>query len=268
MFVKLGCFVAVLLLLSSTSCKSSNREQEEKKAVEQLSSDDWKVREKGVHVLIDVEAKDGGLDKNAQKKLLDLLGKESQTYKGQEVKLQAEGRSVNQISDELDEKYPPQTYGVYIKALANLAASKNVENSLPAIFKLIVDTNYNVSPAVLTLYGTKYLDFFIDKATKGIDREREIAVSVLAIWVNPLEESDEIDIKSIPTLSAPELKKAQGAFLKAISDPDYNVRYIVLSSLGGLIDRPEVRQIVEDIAKRDSEQYIRRKAEHVLKGNK
>lgn len=268
MHIKLQCIIAAILLLNCISCGPSPNQLKEKEAIEQLSSEDWEIRKKGLFTLSDADVKDHKTSREAQKKLLDVIEKEAQMYKGTDEKLQKEGKSVDEAFDELHKKYPPQTYGDYIKALALILASENVENSMPTIFKLIVDTNYNISPTILALYGSKCLNFFVEKATNGTGRERETALSVLAIWISPSDESDEVDVKSIPTLSENDLKIAENVFIKAINDSDYNVRYLVLSSLGSLIDRPEVHMTVEKVSKSDSEQFIRRKAVEILKTDK
>lgn len=268
MLIKLQYIISVVLILNCISCNPSPNKLKQKEAVEQLSSENWESREKGVFALSNIEVKDQKINKETQKKLVDVIEMEAQMYKDYEKKLRQGGKSAGEISDEMYKKYPPQTYGDYIKAVTLFSASKNIENSLPAIFKLIVDTDYNISPAILTLYGSKYLDFFIEKTTNGTDREREIAVCVLAIWISPSGESDELDIKSIPKLSEGDLKKAEGIFLKAINDRNYNVRYVVLSSLGNLINKPDVRKTVEEISKTDSEQFIRQKAMDLLKSMK
>ena len=267
MLIKLQCIITVILLLNCISCSPSPNELKEKEAIERLSSENWESRERGVFALSDIKVEDRNVDKETQKELVDVIEKEAQMYKNYENKLQQEGKTSGEISDEMYKRYPPQTYGDYIKALTLLSASENIENSLPIIFKLIVDTDYNISPGILTLYGPKHLDYIIEKANNGTDREREIAICVLAIWISPFEESDELDIKSIPKLSEEDLKKAENVFLKAIYDPDYNVRYVVLSSLGDLIDRPDIHKAVEELVKFDSEQFIRDKASDLLKRN-
>lgn len=266
MLIRLQCVMVFLIVLIAVSCKSLPTNLKEKELAQRLSAEDWKVREKSIFALSDVKIKDYRFGDKTQKELLNLLEKEISSYTKYKDRLHAEGKSADQISDDLYKTYPPQTYGDYIMALVFLVASKKVDNSLPLIFKLMVDTDYNVSPAVLTLYDTKNLDFFIEKIIAGTNKERAVAVSVLAILINPSDENDEIEIETTPLLSKSELKKAENAYISAIRDPDYNVRYIVLSGLGNLVDRPEILKIVEDIAKSDTEQFMRRKASDILRG--
>lgn len=260
--------MAFLLLLTPVSCKPSPDRSKEKEAVEQLSSEDWSVREKSIFALSDIEIRDYNFDKRTQKELLSLIKNEVQTYDNYKDRLKREGKSNDQISDELYKRYPPQTYGDYIKALVFFAASKKIDNALPSIFELIVDTDYNVSPAILTLYGTKYLDFFVEKATKGNDKEREMAMSVLAIWVNPTIESDDFDMNSMPRLNQSEVVRVKPIFLKAADDNNNSIRDLSLFGLNAFINEPGVRELVSKIAASDNDQYIRENAGRLLRQNR
>lgn len=228
--------------------------------MEQLSVEDWKIREQGIFALSDLETQDHKPNKERQNAILKLLEKEVQQYTAAKDQLLQSGKSADQIADALSRQFPPQTYGEYIKALAFLSATEKIDHSLPMLFRLIVDTDYNISPAILTLYGTSYVDFFLKKSSSSKSHEREMAIAVLAAWIDPSTTRDALDTQTVVAI--------ERVLLNAMHDQDYNVRYMALSGVERLVKKPEIRTIVEQVAISDREPFIRQKAAEILKNGK
>lgn len=268
MLIKIQCIIIVILLLNCTSCSPSPNELKQKEAVKQLSSENWESRKKGVFALSHIGTEERKIDRETQKKLVDVIEMEAQMYENYERKLRKEGKSIDKVSDEMYKEFPPQTYGDYIKALAFFTASNNVEDGFPAIFKLIVDTDYNISPAILTLYGSKYVDFLIDKAMNGSIEEKKVAINALSTWVDQSGESDDFDVEDRPLLNQTERKKILPVFLKASQDTDYGIRFCSLFGLEEFVSDPDVRSRLKKMADNDNEQFIRQKAIDIFKNKK
>lgn len=258
MQIKLQIYnLSFLIIFISMVCCASPEKSKEEQAIKQLLSESWQVREQGIYFLSDTNVK---LSKKSQKELVSLLEKEIMTYMNYKNKLMLAGKSSIQISEELYNKFPPQTYGDYIKALVTFIISKNITDSLPSAFQLLVDSDYNISPAFLTLYGTGHLDFFTEKSLAGTNEERKIAISVIGIWANPEIESDDVDMSSVPHLNKSEMQKVKSVLLSTIKDNDGSIRSLSLFGLRAFADDDDVKSIVSKMAESDVDEYVRKDA--------
>jgi len=261
------CFLSLLLVLTSNGCKASVNKTREREAGKQLLSSDWRERERGINSLANIENDNYRINKETQKNLVNLIKNETQTFKNYQDELRSTGKSDNEIRHETNGRFPPQTYGDYIKALVYFTASKNIGESLPAIFQLIVDTDYNITPAILTMYGKMHLDFFIEKASIGAIKERKIAMSALGVLADPSIESDDFDMSLTPKLSRLEKEKIKTVLTKAAKDADANIRSLSLFGLRAFMAEPNVRKLISEIAVSDSDEGVRDDARRLLNQN-
>ncbi|MFH0800259.1 MAG: hypothetical protein V2A66_08795 [Pseudomonadota bacterium] len=260
-------FLSLLLVLTATGCKASVNKAKERDAGRQLLSEDWKVRESGIHILANIEDNNYKINKDTQDVLINLIKNETQTFNNFQGELRSTGKSDNQIYHETYNRFPPQTYGDYIKALVYFTASKNIGESLPAIFQLIADTDYNITPAILTMYGKTHLDFFIEKASVGAIKERKIAMSALGVLADPSIESDDFDMSLTPQLSGLEKEKIRLVLMKAAKDADANIRSLSLFGLRAFMAEPDVRKLISEIAISDKDEGVRDDARRLLNRN-
>lgn len=259
---------SLLILLSFTlsvvACNQSHIEQLSKDTSRDIKSQDWKVREKSLILLGEIGDEDYKPSPELQKELVSLLSNETVAFKTLESTLAKEGKKTNEILKKRNEMFPSGEYDDYIRTLSHYSAANKIEGGLTALFSLLVETNYKVSPAILTTFGKENLGFFIDKASSGAQKEREIALCVLSIWSNGQIESEDFDTGIIPQLSASEKDILKPIFLKQSNDPNYNIRDLVLSGLGNFIQDPAVKKQIEQMASSDNEKFIRNKARRIL----
>lgn len=267
MLRKLGLLSILVCFLMASGCKSSQNRSLDEQVRWQLSSDDWKVRESALLTLREMQDEGVRPGKDIEKRVVMLLDSETKGFKGLEDKLKAEGKAANQAIDERNKQYPAREFDNYIKIISHYLAVNKVERSLPVVFQLIAQTDFNVTPAILTAYGKDNLNFFIDKADTGTSREREVALSVLSILLDTSIECDDFDVKDIPSLNREERNMVKPAFIKAVNDSDYNVRYVALSGLKKLISDPDIKALIERMAKTDPEDFIRNEAGEILGKN-
>lgn len=242
---RLYLLLIVFCLLTSFGCKASKSELLEKKAMKQLFADDWKVRESALFTLGEIESKDYKPSAEIQKRVVSLLDEEIQAY----VR---------------DKQIPPNGHDDYIKIISRYLASNKVNEGFSTLFRLIAQTGYHVTPALLASYGNKHLNFLVDKATQGTDKERETALSVLTILLNTSVECDDFDTSGIPSLDHLERNMVKPVFVKAAKDPNYNIRYIALSGLEEFIADDDVKAMIKEIARSDYEKFIRDDAKEIL----
>lgn len=262
--------ISLLLLFLLTvvlfipACKPSHVEQSAKDTLRDINSEDWKVREKSLVLLGEIGDEDYKPSPELQKELVSLLSDETVAFKTLESTLAKEGKKTNEIIKKRSELFPAGEYDDYIRMLSHYSAINKIDGGLKAIFRLLVETNYKVSPAILTTFGKENIGFFIDKVNSGTQKEREIALCVLSIWSDEHVESEDFDTSIIPQLDTSEKDILKPIFLKQSNDPNYNIRDLVLSGLGNFIQDPAVKKQIEQMASSDNEKFIRNKARRIL----
>lgn len=260
------CLFLILILFCPLigACKQPGTKMIERQAVENLHSDDWKLRERGIYSLQDLESHGRKPGKKLQAEIVNLLKSETRSFKNFDDKLKTEGKTTSQILGEWHKQFPPGDYDDYIKALAGYVAFNEMEDGLPPLFQLLVETDYTLTPALLTKYCSKNLKFFINKAIEGSSGERRVSVSVLSILVNPSGEIDDFDISNIPHISEADKQKIKPVFIKAAEDSDYDTRSVALYGLEAFIADPAVHQMLTKMAESDEKKMIREEARKIL----
>lgn len=259
--------ILLSVILSVCACKDSHNKQNEqlaKDASARLHSEDWEERENSLVLLSKIGEEGYKPDFAIQKELLHTLEDEIGKFKTFEDGLVKEGKTVNEIIKERNKRFPGGEYDDYIRMLSQFLAANKTEGGLRALFQLLVETNYKVPPALLTLFGRENLEFFIDKVNIGNKKEREIALSVLSIWSDDHIESEDFDTSAIPPLDPSEKDKLKPLFLKEADDPDYNIRDLALSGLKNFRQDNVVIKQIEQMADSDSEKFIRERARRIL----
>lgn len=251
---------------SVTSEQTINIENQEVEAYQDLNSEDWRIRKDGIHILAELQESGHQLGEKTITMMLELLDKETQNLIQLRANLRSEGKSLNEIIDTVDKKYPPDPYGFYTTNLAKLIGASNYLNSPEKLFKFLLHTNTMINPALLATVKVPVFDFIIDKTKSQIADERYLAVQVLVIWNNPhLEEAEYLDTNKVHPLSQEQKIRIKDILLKSIADGDYNIRFISLAGLKTFKSMNEVKEAIQKIAQDDPEQFIRGEAQEILK---
>jgi hypothetical protein len=250
------------------ACNTSHEARLEALAREQLHSNDWQTREQALSTLSSLQGRGHKPDVETRRELSRLLEKETKAYGEFALRLKSEGRTTSQASDERARTFPVGLYDEYIKMLAYAVAFNKAEDGFPSLVRLLVETDYAVSPALLIVYGKEHIGFLIERTASAIPKEREVALSVLSVWMDAPEETDNVDTKGVSPLTQREVERVKPVFMKAAADPDYNIRYASLSGLRKLTADPAVVAMLESMVASDDEKFIREEAKRVLAAKK
>ncbi len=249
------CVVLFLLCFICASCTTLKNRQDEKNAVAELQSNDWTVREKGLYRLGDLGTKTATLSEETQNVLVRLLENEVKQAEMRESKPQ----------DLPSEKQ--QEYDDYIRTLALSLAYNNVHNSFRLLFDLMTKANYPIPPALLAMYGKDNLSFLLDKASNGLTREKEIALSALSIWSHSDADSEDFEKSKISRLNEKEVKIIVALFMKNAEAPASEMRLLSLYALKKHIDKDDVRKLIKKLADTDSVLSVKKEAIRIMNEN-
>lgn len=255
--IVLFSLLAPFLILSS--CGGGKQAAAEKKAQQQLAADDWKMREQGLIQLMALVDSGYRMQEETSQLLLNLVEKEIslQNIQGQEVPAE------KNLPPNRKEASSDRDHDWYVKELAHFTATE-AKGSFPQIFQLLSRTGYPITTAILAPMGRENLDFLMEKAKTGTQKERIVALGVLSILLDTSIEVDDFDTSSIPPLRGAEREAVKELFIRASTDQDFQIRYRSLSGLKRIGADPDVISVVQKIAEGDEHASVREKAQWIL----
>lgn len=259
------CIGATMGVLCA-ACRPSESTRLQEQAAPLLHSEDWEQRNQGLLTLSQLPHDQ--IEKLAPKTrqlLSQVFSRDVQEILLWKANEEKTGKTQAQVREALNVRYPPQTRGEYERMLGSLVTANHLEESLPILFDYMAYGNHMLSTGYLTLFGKPALTLLKLRATSHAVEERELAVATLGVWAEPTGESDDFDMTLIPPLTDAERTQAVEIIKQALQDPDYNVRDSAVSGLAAFLGRPDIRQLVERVAVSDSETFIRKEAERILK---
>lgn len=257
---------AVLIFICIFSCRKSETALLEEKALENLLSTDWTDREQGVHLLISLEHEKPSLDKKTGMALLNAFGEEMKRKREFFAEGKTRGRDSSALEIEFDDLFPRQTYGSFVATLATLLAQHRPKESLPILFQFLVESDYMVSPVLPVLYEEEGLKYLLEKASDGSEKEKKKAISILSLWVNPPQESEDWDPTVIPELTPQQKERVLPILVMALEMDDFYIVYCATSGLEPFRFQSAVKEKLVQLKTKHPDEDVRREAKRILEG--
>lgn len=267
-FKKLFLMSVAVVFLIHSGCRESEIKLEEKKAQSQLVSKNWQNRNQGLFALEKLRERGVRLNKKTAELLVNSLKEVVQMKESFVKKGKTEGKNINQIEEEFEKLYPHQSYTAYLEDLVVSIVDLRVKEGIPIIFSFILDGGYLSSGAILTNFGDPAFDFLIDKVSLGNDGERELAMAMLSVWINPPTDSDHIDAESIPSLTEKQKQRLKPILVKAFENSDLELKYWSIRGLGAFQQDVDIKNKLMSSALHGETEEIRSQTKRILKNSK
>lgn len=245
-------FLISLICCISTGCKKKNIEPavDFKQIETQIFSQDWQERNEGVQSLLSAEQRSTKLNKNFQNKIILLFKDEVAHPKN------------------FTSSYDENKYQSYMEDIVSLVVNQNLTNGIPLLFQYLLQGGSIFNDAAFMYLGEPSFNYLLEKATDGTKREQELAISQLSYWANPPQESDHVDVKSIPPFNEAQKQKLKPVLLKIFKSSDTELQYWSIRGLGVFQMDPQIKNELELAALHGATERIRTQANRILKGSK
>lgn len=261
--------VAVILIVccfSILACSKSKEKIEEKKAQALLTSTKMEDRSQGVFMLSKLWSDNFSLSGKTENLVVKTLANEIQMKRMFKEQAKSGGKSLHQIMEEFDQKFPHREYTDYLDSLTSLIVNMGTQKGIPVVFQFLLDGGYVFDDAILVKSGAPAFDFLLEKASEGSDEERELAISILSVWINPPKVSDHIDAESISSLSQKQKQRLQPILLLGFQGTNLEIKYYAIRGLGAFLNQVEISQALLKLIVEGETEAIRKQAKRIMDG--